>query len=151
MNDHEHYMRECLVLARKALERGNPPVGSLIVQNGKVIGLGIESGKEKKDITYHAEIEALRDAVRNTGQKDLSDCTLYTSHEPCIMCSYVIRHHRVKTVVMGSTVPSIGGASSNYPILTAHDIDIWPSPPEVIDGVLTKECEDLTAEFKRSI
>jgi len=87
------FMKRCEALAAIAAERGESPVGSVVVLGGKIIGEGIEAGKSKQDVTFHAEVEAVRDAVRKHG-KDLSTATLYTTHEPCILCSYVIRHHR---------------------------------------------------------
>ncbi|MEO6684089.1 MAG: nucleoside deaminase, partial [Ginsengibacter sp.] len=84
--DYEHYMNECLDLALIARNRGDSPVGSVIVQYGKVISRGIEGGKSHKDITFHAEIEAIRQAVAFLNRTDLHDCILVTTHEPCIMC-----------------------------------------------------------------
>ncbi len=134
-------------LARLALAEGNPPVGSVIVKDGMLMGEGIEAGKSKKDITCHAEIEAIRDAMRKTDVNDLRGCILYSTHEPCLMCSYVIRHHRVSLVVVGMPVPEIGGFSSAYPLLTAQDIAIWSDPPEIVQGVLKEACEALIREY----
>ena len=96
----------------------------------QMIGQGIESSKFYQDITYHAEVEAIRDAVKKRGN-DLSGATLYTTHEPCILCSYVIRHHRISRVVIKKAVAYVGGASSRFPILTTSDIPVWVSPPIV--------------------
>ena len=126
-----HFMKRCEELAAIAAERGESPVGSVVVLDSEIIGAGIEAGKSRQDITYHAEVEAVREAVKTHG-KDLSDATLYTTHEPCILCSYVIRHHRIGRVVIQKAVAYIGGASSGYPILTASDIPIWPPPPVVV-------------------
>jgi len=98
---HYFYMKSCIDLALTAKARGDSPVGSVVVQDGIIIGEGIEGGKTKKDITFHAEIEAIREANLMTGNADLSDCILYTTHEPCIMCSYVIRHAEIQMVVFG--------------------------------------------------
>lgn len=126
-----HFMKRCEALAALATERGESPVGSVVVLGGEIIGEGIEAGKSMQDVTFHAEVEAVRDAVRKHG-KDLSAATLYTTHEPCILCSYVIRHHRIGRVVIQKAVAYIGGASSGYPVLTAPDIPIWPPPPVVV-------------------
>lgn len=124
-------MKRCEALAAIAAERGESPVGSVVVMDGEIIGEGVEAGKAEQDVTFHAEVVAVREAVKTHG-KDLSAATLYTTHEPCILCSYVIRHHRIGRVVIQKAVAHIGGASSNYPILRASDIPIWPSPPEVV-------------------
>jgi tRNA(adenine34) deaminase len=92
---------------------------------------GHRGWKSQTRYTCHAEVEAIRNAVRKQG-KDLSAATLYTTHEPCILCSYVIRHHRIRRVVIQHAVAHMGGATSAYPILAAKDIPIWGEPPEVI-------------------
>lgn len=140
---HELYMSKCIALAEIAKRRGDSPVGSLIVQNEKIIGEGIEGGKTYKDITFHAEIEAIRSATKNTGLSDLSGCTLYTTHEPCIMCSYIIRHHKITTVVVGINSGETGGYSSCYPLLLDKTIAKWSCPPVIIEGILERECREL--------
>ncbi len=129
MND-PIFLQRCEELAALAAQSQESPVGSVVVLDGQIIGEGIEAGKAKQDITCHAEVEAIRDAVKKYG-KDLSAATLYTTHEPCILCSYVIRHHRIGRVVIQHAVAHIGGATSAYPILTAKDIPIWGEPPVV--------------------
>jgi len=130
MDDHL-FMQRCEALAALAAQRQESPVGSVVVLDGQIIGEGIEGGKAKQDITCHAEVEAIREAVKKHG-KDLSTATLYTTHEPCILCSYVIRHHRIGRVVIQHAVAHIGGVSSAYPILTAKDVPIWGEPPVVL-------------------
>ncbi|MBV1922707.1 MAG: nucleoside deaminase, partial [Flavobacteriaceae bacterium] len=100
MKSHEYFMKKCIELGVKALKNGNPPVGSLLVKEDTIIGIGIENGKSSNDITNHAEIEAIRDALKS--HQSINGSILYTTHEPCIMCSYVIRHHRIKTIVFGA-------------------------------------------------
>ena len=143
LKQHEFYMRKCIRLANIAKQRGDSPIGSIIVQNEKIIGEGIEGGKTEKDITCHAEIEAIRDATKRIGKQDLSDCIMYTTHEPCIMCSYVIRHLKIPLIVTGLATGEIGGFSSKFPILLDATIKRWTAPPTLINGVLDKECSAL--------
>ncbi|HEY1054963.1 MAG TPA: nucleoside deaminase [Emticicia sp.] len=143
MKVHQTYMKVCIDLAKIAKQRGESPVGSIIVQNGLVIGRGIESGKAHQDITFHAEIEAIRHATKYLGKQDLSDCVLYTTHEPCIMCSYMIRHTKIPLLVMGLTTGEIGGFSSALPLLIDTTITKWTEPPVIIKGILGKECAEL--------
>lgn len=124
-------LARCQVLARMAADRGESPVGAVIVAAGAIIGEGIEAARGTRDITAHAEVEAIRAAISTHGP-DLSAATLYTTHEPCLLCSYAIRHHRIRRVVYQHAVPHVGGATSSYPILTASDIPIW-GPPPVVD------------------
>ena len=141
--DYEDYMRKCLSLAQIAKARGDSPVGSILVQNGKVVAEGIEGGKTHQDITFHAEIEAIRNARITLGKTDLSDCILVTTHEPCIMCSYVIRHHSIKLIIVGLKTGEIGGYSSALPVLLDKSISKWDEPPRIVVGILEQECREL--------
>lgn len=125
-------MRRCEELAAESAKLGNPAVGSLIVFNGNVIGEGLELGRSKNDITYHAEIECIRAAVKKLGGKKLLGATLYTTHEPCIMCSYVIRHYQVGRVIIKHKVQEFGGESSGLKILSTTQFPSWSNPPDVI-------------------
>ncbi len=140
-------MKRCLELAEKALAMGNPPVGSIIIHKQEEIGVGIESGRTSGDVTRHAEILAIRMAVDKGYKKVLSQSTLYTTHEPCIMCSYPIRHYRIPLIVMGIEVAEVGGASSALNVLTTSHVSTWKSVPEIIKGVCKEECEQLNQQF----
>lgn len=142
---HEFYMKFAIDLARTAKSRGDAPVGSVVVQAGAIIAEGIEGGKTKKDITFHAEIEAIREANIITGNTDLSDCILYTTHEPCIMCSYVIRHANIQAVVFGLSVVEIGGLHSFYPILADTKIKKWGKPPRIVKGIMERDIKNSIA------
>ena len=144
----EDYMRRCLVLAREALASGNPPVGSVLVVENEIIGEGREAGKSSNDITKHAEIEAIRDCIENGQKSLLAKATMYTTHEPCIMCSYVIRHHRIPMIVGGCAVPEVGGFSSPLKVLSSSQIGKWGAPPKVSFGLLKEECSRLMLEFE---
>ncbi|MGH9325541.1 MAG: nucleoside deaminase [Terriglobia bacterium] len=139
----QEFMRQAIRLARVALERGDTPVGSVVVYDGQVIGQGIEAVRLEKDLAAHAELKAVGEACRAIGSLDLSGCTLYTTVEPCWMCSFMIRTAHVSRVVTGRAVPHIGGISSKHPILLDPDIPNWPRPPAVTAGVLEKECKAL--------
>ena len=144
LKQHKSFMRICINLAKIAKQRGDSPVGSIVVRQGQIIGEGIEGGKTHKDITYHAEIEAIRHATKTHGIDDLSDCILYTTHEPCLMCSYVIRQLKIPTVVIGITTGEIGGFSSQLPLLLDTSIKRWAAPPTLINGILEEECAALS-------
>lgn len=132
MDNHQKYIKRCRELASEASETGNSPVGSVIVRNGVIIGEGREATRPANDVTKHAEVEAILDALRHLGSAKLTDCLLYTTHEPCILCSYAIRHYQISWVGFETAVPTVGGFSSSWPILTATDIPIWGPPPSVM-------------------
>ncbi|MEZ5423094.1 MAG: nucleoside deaminase [Pyrinomonadaceae bacterium] len=137
----EELMRRCIELGRIAKERGDNPVGAVLAIDGESIAEGIEAGRTKADITCHAEVEAIREALRAGRGSDLSNCVLVTTHEPCILCSYVIRHHSIGVVVFAIATGEIGGVSSRMPVLADTTVTRWGPPPLIIDGVLTTECK----------
>jgi tRNA(adenine34) deaminase len=126
----EAYMRRCIDIARVARQRGDAPVGALIVRDGQ-------------SIAGHAEIVAIRLACQVLGSLDLTGCILYTNAEPCVMCGYAIRQARIGRVVFGAAVPEMGSVTSRYPILIAADVPGWQDPPIIVDGVLGDECASL--------
>lgn len=148
MNDHIPYMQQCIELGKKAMVQGDSPVGALVVKNNTVIGIGVEAGKSSQNITKHAEIEAVNDALQKSKLKDLDGCTLYTTHEPCIMCSYVLRHYKLGTIVYGTSVAHIGGVTSDLKVMLTSKVPKWGKPPEIKGGILKNECEKLSIEYQ---
>jgi len=149
MKTDDLYMEKCIELAKMALRNGDPPVGAILVLNGEIIGKGIEAGKSTGDITNHAEILAIRDAVQKGFIAQLSSAILYSTHEPCIMCSYVIRHHRIPKIIYGVDVDFVGGFTSHFSVLVTEDIPKWGKKPEVVTGVCENSCNSLNLQFKR--
>ncbi|HVB55917.1 MAG TPA: nucleoside deaminase [Candidatus Acidoferrales bacterium] len=140
---HEAYMKRAIELAKIARSKGETAVGSLAVRNGEIVAEGIEGVKTRIDISAHAEMIAIRRACRALGTLDLSGCAIYTTAEPCFMCSYAIRQTRISEIVIGCPSPHIGGLSSRHPILSDSRIPRWGKPPRVVRGVLRLECEAL--------
>ncbi len=138
-------MRRCLELATIARDRGDVPVGSVVAIDGLVVGEASETLPTGGSITGHAEVLACQAALDAAGRRDLAGATLYTTAEPCFMCSYVIRQLRVGLVVYGVETPLIGGATSAHPILTDPALDPWRPAPRVAGGLLRDECERLKA------
>ena|SRR6218665_2034688 len=145
--DVQYYMNQCLDLAQSALKAGNPPVGAVIVFDGKIIGKGIESGKSTGDITNHAEILSIRDAVKNGHSDKLHLAQMYTTHVPCIMCSYMIRHHKITEIIYGTAVPYVGGFTSKFNILETEDVPKWGNKPKVTGDICVEECNALNSQF----
>src|SRR3954469_19647648 len=88
--DHEHFMRRCLELAAVARSRGNTPVGSVVVLDGKIVGEASETLPMGTSVTGHAEVLSCQEALDRDGRRDLAGAVLYTTAEPCYMCSFVI-------------------------------------------------------------
>jgi tRNA(Arg) A34 adenosine deaminase TadA len=125
----QQYMDRCLELAALAAAEGESPVGSVIVKDGQIIGEAYEKSKQLKDISRHAEALAVLDAVKKTGS--CAGATLYTNVEPCLLCSYMIRHHRIARVVYSKASGELGGTRPPFNLLTTNDIAPWGSAPSV--------------------
>ena len=126
------FMKICEGLAIRAAEQGNAPVGCLIIKDDKIIAEAMEAGNSKQDITCHAEIEAIRIARGKLG-KDLSTCEMITTHEPCVMCGYAIRFHKLSKVIYKESVPYLGSVTSDMAILAIQEVPHhWGNPPEIL-------------------
>jgi tRNA(adenine34) deaminase len=141
------FMRQALSLARQAADRGEVPVGAVLVRGSEVIGEGANRPIHNHDPTAHAEIIALRDAAKRVGDYRLNDSTLYVTLEPCIMCASALVHARVSRVVFGAWDPKAGGAGSIADIFALpalnHRVDVF-------GGVLAEECGELLSAFFRA-
>lgn len=139
----EVFMRRCIDLAREASARGETGVGALVMRGNRVIAEAGEAIRENFDPSAHAEVQAVRIACREMRSSDLSDCTLYTTVEPCVLCGYVIRRVGVERVVYGVAAGQAGAVTSQYAILTDSKLRGWPPVPEITRGVLAEECRDI--------
>ncbi len=129
--DHDLLAR-CRELAQLAAGAGNTAVGSLIAIDGAIVAEAEEETPGGPDPFAHAELVAVKRAMRELGRRKIPEATLYTNVEPCFMCSYAIREARIGCVVIGWPTPQIGGADSQYPLLASADIDRWGEPPEIV-------------------
>jgi tRNA(adenine34) deaminase len=128
-----YYIQRCEVLGKEAATKGDAPVGAVITQDDEIISEAMEAAKNKNDVTCHAELEAIRLAVKKLKTNDLSDCVLYSTHEPCIMCSYVIRFYKIKKLVYQHPVKYLGGVSSSMPLLLIKEVPPhWGDVPVIV-------------------
>lgn len=98
---HEHYMAQAIALSREAYNRGDWPVAALIVKDDAIIGSGQNRQITRNDVTWHAETDAIRDAMSRLDGADLSGAVLYAPMEPCPMCAWAIRSSGIQTLVVG--------------------------------------------------
>jgi tRNA(adenine34) deaminase len=141
------FMRRALLLARRAAEEGEVPVGALLVLGGEVIGEGWNRPIAGHDPTAHAEIVAMRAGAQALRNYRLSDATLYATLEPCVMCMGAVLNARILRVVFGAWDPKAGACGSvidlpREPRLT-HRVDVF-------GGVCSEESADLLRQFFES-
>lgn len=127
-----------------AQERGEVPVGCVIVKDFQIIASAYNQPIASKDPTAHAEIVALRQAAEALGNYRLLGTTLYVTLEPCLMCLGAILHARVKRVVYAAADPKAGAVHSNYGILDAPGIN---HKLELAAGVHQDLCSQLLKNF----
>lgn len=114
---HEEFMKRCIQLARRAKAQGNTAVGCVVVLGGKIVGEGVEQLPAGNILTGHAEVLACQQAIETLKVRSLEKALLYSTAEPCVMCSYVIRQCRIAKVVYGTETPMIGGITSSFPMM----------------------------------
>jgi len=144
MNSDSQWMQEAIALAKEAGQAGEVPVGAVVVRDGILIGRGRNGPVGTSDPTAHAEIMALRDAAKTTGNYRLENCTLYVTLEPCTMCSGAILNSRISRLVFGASEPRTGAAGSVLDVFANQDIN---HQTKVAGGVLADECRQLLQQF----
>jgi len=136
----EHYMKEALKEAHKALERNEVPVGAIVVCQQQIIARAHNLTETLTDVTAHAEMQAITAAANAIGGKYLRDCTLYVTLEPCVMCSGALFWAQLGGVVYGADDPKRGYRMSQ---LSLHP------KTKVKSGILAEDCGHLLTEFFR--
>ncbi|MDX8388254.1 MAG: tRNA adenosine(34) deaminase TadA [Ghiorsea sp.] len=145
--NHEAYMQLAIKQAELAGDINEVPVGAVLVTSDGQIFSAHNAPISKHDCSAHAEIEVIRLASSAVGNYRLSDCTLYVTLEPCLMCSGAIIHARVGHVVYGADDEKTGAVSSLYQVLGDARLN---HQPEVTSGILAGECaQTLKKFFKR--
>ena len=137
--DDEYFMRMALEEARLAFDEGEVPVGGVIVCGDKVIARGHNLVMCLNDPTAHVEMQLITCATDYIGSRYLSDCTLYVTLEPCVMCAGALFWSQIGRVVFGADDPKRGAARMNQRIY---------HPKTVVDGgVMVDECADILKGF----
>ena len=135
----KYYMKQALAEARKAFERGEVPVGAVIVCQNRVIARSHNLTEALNDVTAHAEVQAITAASDYLGGKYLTDCTLYVTVEPCVMCAGAIAWAQ-----MGKLVYGAGDEKKGYSRLAPTALH----PKTVVErGLMEEECASIMKEF----
>lgn len=137
--DDTYYMKQALAEARQAAERGEVPVGAVVVCKDRIIARAHNLTETLTDVTAHAEMQAITAAASALGGKYLNECTLYVTVEPCVMCAGAIGWSQLKRLVFGAEDDKRGYL--RYAPQALHP------KTEVVQGVMADECSRLMKEF----
>ena len=143
--DYKLIMQAALSLAKVAADKGDVPVGAIVVNEaGEILGTGQNLREQSNDPTAHAEIIAIRQAAEKIGSWRLDDLTLVVTLEPCAMCAGAILQSRIKRLVFGAWDEKAGAVGSV--------MDVIRDPRaltkiEVISGIMEKACSEVLSDF----
>ena len=137
--DDNFYMKQALAEARKAAERGEVPVGAIVVCKERIIARAHNLTETLTDVTAHAEMQAITAAASTLGGKYLNECTLYVTVEPCVMCAGAIAWAQMGRLVFGAEDEKRG--YQRYAPQALH------SKTVVVKGILADDCAALMKDF----
>jgi tRNA(adenine34) deaminase len=141
-----YFMREAFKEAQKAYDADEVPVGAVVVCNNQIIARAHNLTERLKDVTAHAEMQAITAAANYLGGKYLNECTLYVTLEPCVMCAGAIHWAQFKKIAFAADDPKRGYLRLSQNVL---------HPKTVVEsGIMAIECGDIITDFfkeKRSI
>ena len=140
-NPHEHFMRLALAEAQKALQKGEVPIGCVVVCRDRVVARAHNLTETLCDPTAHAEMQAITMATNELGGKYLTDCTLYVTVEPCIMCAGALGWAQIPHVVYGCRDEKRG-----FQAYAPHALH---PKAQIEGGILEEECRQLMQQFFR--
>ena len=142
MTTDERFMHLALQQAREALAADEVPIGAVVVAGERVLGRGHNLTESLRDVTAHAEMQAITAAEQTLGGKYLSGCTLYVTGEPCLMCAGAIAWSQISRIVVGAADPKRG-----YSTFIAPGSHPFHPKATITTGVLAEECGALMKDF----
>jgi len=134
-----HYMKLALAEAQKALADNEIPIGAIVVSKNRIIGRGYNLTERFNDVTAHAEMQAFTSASQTIGGKYLTDCTLYVTIEPCVMCAGASYWTQISRIVYGAREEKRGFLSK--------EVNLLHPKTKLKGGVLADECSKLMVDF----
>ncbi len=139
----EHFMKEALKEAQLAMEEGEIPIGAVIVCDNRIIARAHNQTERLNDSTAHAEMIALTSAFGYFGAKYLSECTLYVTLEPCVMCAGALHWSQLQKIVYGASDPKRGFARLSENVLHPKT--------KIVKGLMQQEATTLLNLFFKKI
>ena len=138
----EYFMQQALAEAREAAEQGEVPIGAVVVCADRIVARAHNLPETLVDVTAHAEMQAITAAANSLGGKYLTECTLYVTVEPCLMCAGALAWSQIARVVYGADDDKRGF----HTFCTAP----FHKRTQITSGVLADECAKLITDFFRS-
>lgn len=142
------WMNKALMLAQKAYDKNEVPVGCLIVEDNKILSSAFNLKENLQTPLGHAEVMAIHKAAKKKGSWRLENCTLYVTLEPCPMCAGVILQSRIKKIVFAAADPKSGAVKSLYTLLCDSRLN---HQVEVASGVLEQEASEILKSFFKDL
>jgi tRNA(adenine34) deaminase len=143
--DYKLIMQAALSLAKVAADKGDVPVGAIVVNEaGEILGTGQNLREQSNDPTAHAEVIAIRQAAEKIGSWRLDDLTIVVTLEPCAMCAGAILQSRLKRLVFGAWDEKAGAVGSVMDVIRDPRA---LTKVEVISGIMEKECSEVLSDF----
>jgi tRNA(adenine34) deaminase len=139
MSNDENFMRKALIEAKQAFDRGEVPVGAVIVCGERIVARTHNLTETLHDVTAHAEMQAITSASDFLGGKYLTDCTIYVTVEPCVMCAGALGWSQINRIVYGAPDEKRG-------FVRFAPLSIHPKT-QITGGVLEDECSALMKKF----
>ena len=141
----EYFMHRAMLPAIESAERGEIPVGALILRDGKIIAAAGNGRERDRSALAHAELTVIKEACRILGGWRLVGCELFVTLEPCPMCAGAIINARIPRVVFGASDPKAGAMGGLF------DLNAYPlnHHPEIVSGILGDECAEMLRSFFR--
>lgn len=139
MPDDNFYMKQALAEAKEAYRQGEIPIGAVVVCRDRIIARSHNLTELLRDVTAHAEMQAITSAAEHLGGKYLNDCTLYVTVEPCVMCAGALGWSQISRIVYGA--PDEKRGYSRFAPGALHP------RTEVTSGIMAEECAELIQRF----
>lgn len=146
--NHEFFMNIAIEEAKKAYEKGEVPVGAVLVVDGKIIAKAHNNRETTQQAINHAEVLVIKEACEKIGFWRLDNSYLYSTLEPCVMCSGAIIQARVENVIFGASDLKNGCSGSKIDLLCGG---LFNHNVNVVSGVLKEECSNLMTQFFKEL
>lgn len=145
--DKKFFMKEALREAIIAFDKGEVPVGAVIVRNNEIIARGHNKRETNKNAIFHAEVDAINNACNKLGGWRLWDCSLYVTLEPCPMCAGAIINAHIPNVYFGAYDLKNGSCGS---VTNLFELQ-YAFKPKCTGGILQDECSELLKDFFKNL